>query len=264
LAILASFAVSTISLAQTPDVAAARNALAPTGTLRVVFLGTNPMQGRVDPATGAVTGIGADIAAEIGRRLDVAIEITPIPGVPGVIEAVASGAADIGFLAYDPTRADGIEFAQVYVLGHNSYVVRASSPIRALADADRPGVRIGARDGVSVDLYLTRTIKNAELVHLPRSTSEPEATRMLLANEIDAYAANTERLAVMAADEPQIRVVDGSLMSAKQSIVVARGNAIGLDFLNAFLDDARDSGLLERIVGAYGLAGVEIAPKGTR
>ena len=35
--------------------------LAPGGTLRVAFLGTNPIQGRVDPNTGAVSGPVGDI-----------------------------------------------------------------------------------------------------------------------------------------------------------------------------------------------------------
>jgi len=245
--------------AQTPS-DETRAALAPTGTLRAAFLATNPMQGRVDPDTGEITGIAADLAEEIGRRLGVAVAITPIPGVPGVIEAVASRAVDIGFLAYDATRADRVDFAQVYVLGHNSYIVRAESPIATLADADRAGTRVGSRDGVSVDLYLARTLKNAELIHLPRSTSEEEAAGLLLTNEIDAYAANTERLAVIAASDPRLRVVDGSLMAALQSIVVVKGNSAGLAYLNAFLDDARESGLLQQIVGRYGLAGVEVAP----
>ena len=35
--------------------------LAPTGTLRAVFLGGNPVQGRVDPKTGEATGTVADL-----------------------------------------------------------------------------------------------------------------------------------------------------------------------------------------------------------
>jgi polar amino acid transport system substrate-binding protein len=249
------------ALAQVASVESARAALASTGPMRVVFLATNPMQGQVDPDTGEVTGIAADLAHEIGRRLDLRVEITPTPGVPAVMDAVASGAADIGFLAYAAPRAERVDFAQVYVLGHNSYIVRTDSPIRTLADADRGGVRVGSREGVSVDLYLSRTLDHATLIHLPRSTTEEEAAGLLLADEIDAYAANTERLAVVAASDPRLRVVDGSLMSAQQSIVVARGNSAGLAYLNAFLDEARESGLLQEIVDRYGLAGVEVAPR---
>ena len=54
---------------------------APTGTLRVTFLGNNAVQGKVDSKTGAVTGPVADITRELGRRLGVPFQITPAPGV---------------------------------------------------------------------------------------------------------------------------------------------------------------------------------------
>ena len=229
-----------------------------------MFLATNPMQGRVDADTGEVSGIATDIAHALGRELGVAVSVEPVPGVPAVMEAVVSGAADVGFLAYDATRARDVDFAQIYVLGHNSYLVRADSDIRTLSDADREGTRVGSRDGVSVELHLGRTLERATLVPLPRATTDMAAARMLLANEIDAYAANTQRLADVVAIEPRLRVVDGSLMSAKQSMIVPRGNAAGIAHLNAFLDELRASGALQRIIDRHGLAGVEIAPPGTR
>ena len=250
--------------AQTADEDAMRTTLAPTGTLRAAFLATNPVQARVDPDTGEVTGIVADLAQELARRMGVPVSMQPTRGVPAVIEAVRNGSADIGFLAYAATRAEQVDFAQVYVLGHNSYLVLADSPIRSLADADREGIRIGAREGVAVDLFLTRTIERADLVHLPRATSDADAARMLLAGDLDAYATNVQRLSAVTATEPRVRIVDGSLMSAAQSIVVAQGNEAGVAHLNRFLDEARSSGLLQRIVARYGLAGVEVAPVGTR
>lgn len=54
--------------------------LAPTGTLRAVFLGDNPVQGRVDPKTGAITGPVADLVQELARRLKVPYKLIPAPG----------------------------------------------------------------------------------------------------------------------------------------------------------------------------------------
>jgi len=253
-------------LAQSAGSEAMRAALAPTGTLRAVFLETNPMQGRVDPQTGEISGMVADLTAELGSRLGVPISLKPLPGVPSVIAAILDGSADVGFIAYDATRAQEVAFTQAYILGQNSYIVRKDSPIRSLADADRAGVRIGSRDGVAVHLFLGRNLLHAELIALPRSTTEADATRMLLANDIDAYAANTERLAMAAAVEPRIRVVDGSLMYAEQSLVVRRDNDAGVAQLNRFIDELRSSGFLQEHVARYAIAGVEAAPAdaGTR
>ena len=56
--------------------------LAPTGTLRSSFIATNPVQGRVDPKTGAVTGPAADLTSELARRLGVPHAVMPLRASP--------------------------------------------------------------------------------------------------------------------------------------------------------------------------------------
>ena len=250
--------------AQVADDEAMREALTPTGTLRAAFLGRNPVQVRVDPQTGEVTGPAADVARELGRRIGVSVTIQPLSGVPAVIDAVSNGSADIGFIAYDTTRAQRVAFTQAYVYGHNSYIVRANSPINTFADADREGTRIAANLGNAVDLFLDRTLESAELVHLARGTPDEESARMLVAGEIDAYAANKQRLAAVVASEPRVRVLDGSVLPVEQSIVVAQENEAVVPQLDLFIDELRASGLMQEIVDRYMIAGVEVAPRGRR
>src|SRR5215471_21069726 len=133
-----------------------RDALAPSGTLRAVFLATNPVQGSVNPKTGEVSGPVSDITRELARRMGVTFSIKGLDGVPAVMEAVGKQTADIGFLAFDPTRAVQVSFSEPYSIGHNTYMVRGDSPIQRVADADRAGVRIGVGAGDAVDLYLSR------------------------------------------------------------------------------------------------------------
>ncbi len=83
---------------------AADPVLAPSGTLRAVYIGSNVAQARRDPATGTITGASADVARELGRRADVPVSIAPLPTAAAVLEAVRSGQADIGFVAPNPER----------------------------------------------------------------------------------------------------------------------------------------------------------------
>lgn len=64
--------------------------------------GSSLLIARIDPKTGTVSGVIADIARELGRRADVPVTITPLPTAAAVIEAIRSGAADIGFVAPNP------------------------------------------------------------------------------------------------------------------------------------------------------------------
>jgi ABC-type amino acid transport substrate-binding protein len=87
---------------------------------------------------------------------------------------------------------------------------------------------------------------------------------MLLAGELDAYAANKQRLSAVVAIEPGVRVLDGSVLPVEQSIVVAQQNEAIVARLDRFIDEARDSGLLQEIVERYMIAGVEVAPHDVR
>ena len=60
--------------------------LAPTGTLRAAFLGTNPVQGRVDAKTGAISGLVADLTRELAGRLGVPYQIFPEADPKSVID----------------------------------------------------------------------------------------------------------------------------------------------------------------------------------
>src|SRR5215470_1451057 len=117
--------------------------IAPTGTLRAVYLGTNPAQAMRDPATGEVWGPAYDLARGLAARLKVPLDFKPIAGPPAVIEAVKSGQADIGFVAYEATRLGTVDFSQIYMLVRQSFLVRDDSPIKAIADIDRAGQKIG-------------------------------------------------------------------------------------------------------------------------
>src|SRR5580658_1006945 len=171
--------------------------LAPTGTLRAVFLQTNPVQGRVDPKTGAVSGPAVDLTRELARQLGVPVSIMGVPNARALIDSVKNHTADIGFLAFDPSRAVDVDFTQVYALSWSSYIVPVSSPLHAVADADRKGIRIGAAKGDSPQLYLSRNLRNAELNAYANPTPE-DIFQKFAESEIDAWAANRQRLLEMA------------------------------------------------------------------
>ena len=50
-----------------------------------------------------------------------------------------------------------------------TYLIPPGSPIKAIADVDRKGVRIAISDRSAYDLYLTRELKHAELIRERRN-----------------------------------------------------------------------------------------------
>jgi polar amino acid transport system substrate-binding protein len=240
---------------------ASANDIAPGGTLRAVYLGGNPAQAVRDRATGAIRGASADLARELGKRINVPVELKPAVNPQGVIDAVSSGEADIGFVAYEPSRAGTVEFSQTYMLVQQSFLVLDGSPIRAVADIDRAGQVIAGVRNDSITLYLKRKLKQATLLEVENNPSEIQ--RLLTGKEIDAFGANRQRLTTLMGETPGSRLLPDSLFGVPQTIIVPKGRADVLTAVNSFIDDVRASGFLQNAIASSGVIGLQAAPAGS-
>jgi polar amino acid transport system substrate-binding protein len=237
--------------------------LAPTGTLRATYIATNPVQAFVDPATKEVRGPGAEITRELAKRAGVPFTVKGAQGVQGVIDSVKNGEADIGFVAFDKVRAEQVDFSQNYSLAQNTYIVPDNSPIQSVADADKPGIRIGVGARDAGEYFLTRTLKSAELKRNEGGISDA-MVKALLAGEMEAYAGNRMRLHAAAQKTPGLRLMPDNFYGVEQAIVVPKGNAARLAIVEKFIDEARASGLIAGSISRAGLIGVDVAPGGPR
>jgi polar amino acid transport system substrate-binding protein len=233
--------------------------LAPTGTLRAVFLGSNPVQGRVDPQTGAVSGPVADLVKELARRLGVPYVVIPAPDARHVIDTLKAQAADIGFLAFDATRAEEVDFSHPYAVMYNTYLVRADSSIQKASDADTKGVRVGTVKGQTQEIYLSSHLKNAEVKVLATMPPLDELQKMMLSGQIDAFGANRQRMEEAASQSPKLRVLSDNFSTAEQAIVVEKKDASRLDSINRFLQDVLVSGFVKDSLDRAKLTGVQAA-----
>jgi len=244
-----------------PPTLADDRAIAPGGTLRAVYLASNPAQAVQDRATGAIRGASADLARELGRRINMPVEIKPVANPKAVIDAVSGGAADIGFVAFEPSRAGPVEFSQTYMLVRQSFLVREDSSIRAIADIDRKDQTIAGTVNDSITLFMKRKFKNATLREIANDPAEIK--RLLLAKEIDAFGANRQRLTNLMKDTPGLRLLPDSLFGVPQTIIVPKGRAEVLAAVNRFIGDVRASGLLQRSIESSSVVGLEAAPAGS-
>lgn len=234
--------------------------LAPTGTLRASFIENNPNQGRVDPATKAITGPAADLVRELARRLGVKSEILPMPSAGAVLESVRDGKVDIGFLAYEAARATQVDYSDDYSITGSTYAVRGDSPIKRSADVDRMGLTVAAIRGQSQEVHLRETLKAAKLNSLPTAPPNAELAKMLFGGQVDAVGANRTRMEELVREFPKLRVLSDDFMFTTQAIVVAKGKRAQLDYLNTFIADVRASGFVKASLAKANLVGVDVAP----
>jgi polar amino acid transport system substrate-binding protein len=233
--------------------------LAPGGTLKPAYIVANLAQARVDPSTGTVTGVIADITLEMGRRAGVRVAISPLPTASAVLQAVRSGEADIGFVAPNPERTGVVLYSKTYMLIQQSALVRADSPLRSVRELDRPCQVIGVNTDDSVGVWLQERLTAARV----RSTPDYElhdAIRWLQDGEVVAFAGGRQRIAAATRDVPGLRPLDDNFYGVPQAIAVPTDREDRLTLVNTALDEFRASGFLADAVARSGVDGLAVAP----
>lgn len=235
--------------------------LAPTGKLRVGINYGNPVLASRDPANGELSGVAVDLARELGRQAELPVELIAYESAGKMFDAVKTGGWDIAFLAIDPGRANEIDFTEPYVEIEGTYLVPSGSPIRALADVDRDGVRVGVSGKSAYDLFLSRSLKHAQLV---RAESPDAAFELILARKVDVLGGVRQHLIKNAAKLPGARVFDDRFMAIGQALGMPKGRDDGARYLRDFIDDAKASGFVARAIQKAGVRGVSIPSKSAK
>jgi polar amino acid transport system substrate-binding protein len=215
--------------------------LAPSGKLRAAINFGNPVLAQKDAASGEPRGVSVDLARELGRRLGVPVELVTFDAAGKVFDALKSGAWDIAFLAIDPARAAEISFSAPYVVIEGTYAVPQASPLRTIEDVDREGVRVAVGNKSAYDLYLTRTLKRAQIVRAPTS---PGAVELFVKHRLEAVAGVRQPLVEFARSNPGVRVIEGHFMKIEQAMGTPRGREAGARYLRAFVDEMKSSGFV--------------------
>ena len=241
-----------------PDVTSAiRSQLAPTGKLRVGLNMSNFLLTATDAATGKPKGLAADMGMELGRRLGVPVELVPFPNPGAVADAAKTGVWDVGFIGAEPQRANEIDFTAAYVEIEATYLVPPGSPIKAIADVDRPGTRIAISDRSAYDLYLSRHLKHAELI---RARGD-DVFQRFLSEKLDAMAGLRPGLVKIQEKLTGSRILDGYFTAVQQAAGAPKGRPAGAKYLREFIEDAKASGLVAKLIEKNNVHGLTVAPK---
>jgi len=215
----------------------------------------NPILVQRDQPNGEVRGVAPALARELAQRLGSTLEFAHFDSAGKVFDAIERW--DVAFLAIDPLRAAGISFTAPYVIIEGTYVVSASSPFRSVEDLDRPGSRIAVGHGSAHDLFLTRTLRQAELVHAETSA---EAFDMFLREGLEAAAGIRQPLDEFARSHPDLRVLADSFNRIRQAMGTARSRSAGAAYLGRFIEEMKASGFIAAQLRASGQPDAQVAP----
>jgi len=172
-----------------------------------------------------------------------------------MLTCLTAGACDMGFMGPDRSRA-GVDFSPPILQLDYTFLVPAGSSIQRIADADRPDVRIAVvRDHAST-LTLSRIFKHAQLTYAatPGPTFE-----LLRTGQADAFASIRPVLLAYSSQLPGSRVLEEHYGANLLGMVVPKGQAARLAYINDFIEQAKASGLVQQAIERAGLPGHLVA-----
>jgi len=237
-----------------PDVIAE---LAPSGVLRAGINLSNFLlvTTKVGP-DGDPVGVAPDLAREIASRLNVPIKYVPFKS-PGELADAVDNAWDIGLIGAEPQRAERIAFTAAYAEIEATYLVPAGSPLQTIAEVDASSVRIAVTGRSAYGLWLDRNIKHATLI---RSETLDSAYEQFAREKLEALAGLRPRLIEDVEKLPGARILEGKFTAVQQAVGTARKNTAAAAFLRDFIEDAKASSLIARLIEKHKVRGLSVAP----
>ena len=226
--------------------------LALTGTLRASINLGNPVLAQGTPE--APSGVTVDLVRELGARLGVPVELVCFGAAKDSLAALQEDRADVCFLAVDPARAETVAFTAPYAVIEGVYAAHDASFATA-DDVDRPGVRIGVKQGSAYDLFLTRTLQHAEVVR------GAEGTSVYAEQRLDVAAGIRQPVTDFAATEPGLRVLEPRFMEIRQAVGTTRARSEDtVAYLRAFVEELKADGFVAAALERSGRTDAVVAP----
>lgn len=241
---------------------AVRQALAPTGALRIGVYAGSPTSMVRDAKTGENLGLALGLGQDFALRLGVPANVVEFERQAQVVEAVQNG--DVDFTVTPTLTSTSISAAPAQAPARHlnlappmmklalGTLVSKDSPITRLADLDRGDLRVGVSQGSSCQTALASVLQNATLV--PVATIR-QAQVLLRRGGINAFAADKATLFEMLDALPGFRMLEGRWGEEQLAIAAPMGREAGQAYLLQFAQNAQSGGLLQSLASRVDLRG---------
>jgi len=226
--------------------------IAPSGKLRVGMI-----------SIAVLGGVARPVADFIGQKLGVAVEPVLYPSPDAYQQSFGKGEWDIAIgprVLAPEDKADSTPDIWVVSL---IYVAAPGKKFSGTASVDRAGVKIGTISGAPSDRVLTREIKTAEIVRIPLSPAiAADAAELLRSGKADVFGADSGVGYPAAEILPGATIVPGAFAMVRVAAALPKGRSGAAQAaLATFIDEAKQSGVVQKAIEAKGLKGVSVAPK---
>jgi polar amino acid transport system substrate-binding protein len=173
----------------------------------------------------------------------------------GLLDAVQLGQVDIaiGAISVTPDRQQLVDFSNIYYIGDDAVLIRASAGLTVTSPTDLQGLRIGVERGTTYQSWAQQYLVDAGLVDqasLTASENTNELIRLLRNGQLDA-ALMGELAAEQFANRFSDLRVGGSNYNVQQFGIAARNGSTLISPLNTALVTLQANGAFSDLVQLY-------------
>jgi polar amino acid transport system substrate-binding protein len=244
-----------------PD-AAVMQQLCPTGKLRIaVAVAPSPSAQFAIKDGNGFKGVAVTLGSALAKKLGVPAQIVPHQASGEIQNSAADNKWDVAFLPVDAERKKFVDFGSAYHLLQSTFLVAPGSAMQSVNDADAAGVGIG---GVANTATFRAAVKaTPKATHIEFSGVDL-ATAAMNEGRIAAIALSRESLGGLAAKIPGSRVLADAFLNSTTAVCVPKGKPAALDYVSAFIEEAKASGLVRSALDEMGLKSSIVAPAGMK
>ena len=194
-----------------------------------------------------IVGIDAEIAGAIAEKLGKELVIEDI-AFDSLIPELQSGKADLVAAGMTVTedRLVNVDFSDTYATAVQSIIVTSDSEIAG--PDDLAGKKIGVQQGTTGDLYATDDFGDENIDRYPKGV---DAVQALIQGKVDAVIIDNEPAKVFVGDNDNLKLLETAYAEEEYAIAVKKGNTELLEQINTVIQELKDSGEMDEIIGKY-------------
>jgi polar amino acid transport system substrate-binding protein len=226
--------------------------IAPSGKLRVGMIAITVLGGVAEP-----------VARFIGHKLGVPVEPVVYSNPEAYLQSFGKDEWDIAIGPRVLAPADKADSTTNLWVINLVYVAAPGKEFPDIASVDKAGVKIGTIRGAPSDRVLTREIRAAEIVRIPLSpTIAADAAELLRSGKADVFGADSGVGYPAAEALPGSKIVPGAFAMVAVAAALPKGRSPAAQaVLATLLEEAKQTGVVQKAIDAKGLKGVNVAAK---
>ena len=148
-----------------------------------------------------------------------------------------------------------VAFTAPYVVIEGVYVVPAGSSLATADDVNRPGVRVGTKEGSAYDLHLSRKLAHASVVR------GAEGVDVFAAQGLDVGAGIRQPATEWVAQHPGHRVLEPAFMQIRQAVGTTRSRSDQtVTWLTELVEELKSTGFVAESLDRSGQDAALAAP----